>query len=392
MEAENTVANSRNFKELSMKIGILTMSYRRNYGGILQCIALQNTLRKMGHDVQVINFRSARKKSLMRRLKLLVTDFDYKTYRDWLSDKAKDFLNKANGKKKPLPPSLLEKCGKFIKENISYTELCNEDSIGHIVSKNKYDAIVIGSDKIWGSLGYSQLVYFGDWKPSFYGKLISYAACSSMKKIPRYNKSKISGLLSHFNAVSVRDRNTYDVIAPCCQEKPQIVADPTLLYDFKDYLHPYEGNEYIFAYILGREIDGGHHKAIEKIRDKYGKIPIKAIVLTDESMDMVQFADEVHYDATPEDWINMLAHASFVYTDSFHGVLFSLKYHKSFVAYYKEASRASRLLDLKERFPIGQNIVTSVSEMSLSEPDYKMIDSFLDKETEKSRSFLESNL
>lgn len=43
-----------------MKIAILTLPLHNNYGGILQCYALQTVLEGMGHQVTVINRRWAR--------------------------------------------------------------------------------------------------------------------------------------------------------------------------------------------------------------------------------------------------------------------------------------------------------------------------------------------
>ena len=40
-----------------MKIGILTFHRAHNYGAVLQCYALKKTLEKMGHYVQVIDYR-----------------------------------------------------------------------------------------------------------------------------------------------------------------------------------------------------------------------------------------------------------------------------------------------------------------------------------------------
>ena len=39
-----------------MKIGILTFHRGHNYGAALQCYALQEVLKSMGHDVWVINY------------------------------------------------------------------------------------------------------------------------------------------------------------------------------------------------------------------------------------------------------------------------------------------------------------------------------------------------
>ena len=377
-----------------MKIGILTMVYRHNYGGILQCVALQNVLKSWGHDVEVIQFKTKQRASFRRRLHLLCTDFKFDVYVSWVKDKCSDVFNCLLNKRRSLPKSLLENCGKFIQDNINYTEFCDESTIGTLVEKQGFEVIIVGSDKIWGSLGYEQLVYFGDWFPKFEGKLISYAACSSQSNVPKYNHQKVEELLSHFTAISVRDRHTWNVIRPFIKTEPQIVVDPTVLYDFTEYISPYEGGEYIFAYILGREIKGGGHaKILAQIKNKYGNIPVKAIVLSDESLGIVPYADEVIYDADPGVWLNSLAHASFVYTDSFHGILFSLKFRKPFVAYYKEYSRASRLIDLKERWGLNDFIVDSADKIDMDQClDYQNILPFIKAEKESSLSYLKNNL
>ena len=40
-----------------MKIGILTFHFGNNYGGLLQCYALQEVLKRAGYEVEIINYR-----------------------------------------------------------------------------------------------------------------------------------------------------------------------------------------------------------------------------------------------------------------------------------------------------------------------------------------------
>ena len=40
-----------------MKIGIITVHRAYNYGSVLQCYALQEYLKSLGHDVWVIDYR-----------------------------------------------------------------------------------------------------------------------------------------------------------------------------------------------------------------------------------------------------------------------------------------------------------------------------------------------
>lgn len=373
------------------------MNYRRNYGGILQCVALQNTLENMGYEVEVIRFQSLDKGRLRRKIKLLFSGLPITVMGKYLYDIGKDFIALLFGKQKPLSVQLLNKCKQFIDANIKYTELCNEKTIGELLSKHKMDAIVIGSDKIWEELSRDQLVYMGDFEPSFQGKILSYAACSSFPFIPSYNKDKIHRLLLNFSAISVRDVYTRNLFKCYSDIDMKIVLDPTFLYDFQPYLIRKIEEPYVFTYILGREIKGRHKIMLEQIRKKYGDIKIKAIVLSDESMDIVPYVDEVIDDADPSEWLNAIYNASFVYTDSFHGIVFSLKFRKQFVAYYTEASRATRLIDLRDRFYLDNVIVSSVKEAcDKGAVDYRinydLICKTLDKMQGQSNVFLKDSI
>lgn len=380
-----------------MRIGILTMNYRRNYGGILQCIALQNILEKMGYEVEVIRFQAMDKGRFRRKIKVLFSGLPVSVMGKYLYDIIKDFIASLVGKQKPISIQLLSKCKLFIDANIRYTELCNEDTIGNLLIRHKLDVLVIGSDKIWDELARKQLVYMGDFKPRFQGKILSYAACTSFPFIPSYNKEKIHYLLLDFTAISVRDNYTRNLFRCYTDLDMKVVLDPTLLYDFQPYLVRKNEEPYIFTYILGREIEGGHKLMVEQIRKKYGNIKIKAIVLSDESTDIVPYVDEVIDDADPSEWLNAVYNASFIYTDSFHGIMFSLKFKKPFVAYYTEASRATRLIDLRERFHLDNVIVASSKEALVKDSinqiiDYGSIYNVLHEMQKYSQSFLQDSI
>lgn len=380
-----------------MKIGILTMNYRRNYGGILQCVALQNTLENMGYSVEVVRFHPLDRGRFRRKIKLLLSGVPINILGKYFYDIVKDFVALFIGRQKPISTQLLSKCEKFINDNIKYTELCNEESIGGLLFKHNVDVLIIGSDKIWGELSRDQLVYMGDFEPRFNGKILSYAACSSFPIIPSYNKGKIYNLLRRFSAISVRDVYTRNLFNCYSDIDIKVVLDPTFLYDFKPYLIKKEEEPYVFTYILGREIDGGHKIMIDQIRERYGNIKIKAIVLSDESMDIVPYVDEVIDDADPSEWLNAIYNASFVYTDSFHGIVFSLKFRKAFVAYYTEASRATRLIDLRDRFYLDDVIVSSAKESSAKgsvnhKINYDLVYEILDRMRDDSEIFLKNSI
>ena len=368
------------------------MNYKSNYGGILQCLALQSVIQEMGHDVDIIRFEYLQK-DLRSRLRSLFIGSPQKIL-GLINGICYSILCKIREKRYPLSKRLLCRNEEFISNNIHYTELCNEETIGTLVEKNNYDVIIIGSDKIWGAVSRSQLVYFGEWDPIYKGKFVSYAACSSQKKIPKFNDKKIGGLLKKFSGVSVRDKHTLSLISHYENLNPKLVLDPTFLYNFPNLVNmdnP-DTEPYILTYILGREISGGHNMMLEKIKKEIGNCKVKSIVLTNQTTDIVRYSDEVIFDATPVEWINLIKNSLFVYTDSFHGAVFSLKFGKNFIAYYRERNRASRLIDLGEQFGIQNCICASAQEadvnVAISALRYDLIIKEIEKEKQKSLEFL----
>ena len=112
---------------------------------------------------------------------------------------------------------------------------------------------------------------------------------------------------------------------------------------------------------------------------------------------LCDYADRVFYDLGPEEWLDMIRNATFVFTDSFHGTLFSLKFHRPFLAYYAEDMRATRFIDLEKRYQIERYLVTSVDEIDtkgslLEEPDYKVIDRAIREHVDFSIKFLKEAL
>lgn len=350
-----------------MKIGILTQTPSYNYGGTLQCMALQRVLEKMGHNVEVIAYKSNNRGRRLAKVKLLFAGLKLSEVFSTIADKMWNSLNSQAHRTRPLSSLMIKKNTSFIENYINLTERCDEETIGELVQTHEYDAIIFGSDIIWGDLGMPQLTYFGDWNPIPKCKLLSYAACSGKLSIPNYNRRKIENCLNRFDKISVRDEQTRNLFSSLCDKRISIVADPTLLYDFDEF----KNNEiidspYILTYILGREITGGHKEMLSKIKVKYPKCIVVSIVMTTESTDIVKYSDKIIYDASPDEWVSLFFHASFIYTDSYHGTIFAIKFRKAFVSYYRELLRSSRLIDLKKRYNISE-IVKSVDQFGLNE-------------------------
>ena len=116
------------------KIGILTFHNVINYGGVLQCMALQDFLKAYNYEVEVINYKS---KHISKNNKLIKFSS--------ISNLIKSVLT--------LPFNYIRKkrYNNFIKNNLILTnDVKNYDELKKLCEE-KYDYVIIGSDQVWNS-------------------------------------------------------------------------------------------------------------------------------------------------------------------------------------------------------------------------------------------------
>ncbi|WP_302560920.1 polysaccharide pyruvyl transferase family protein [Phocaeicola sartorii] len=379
------------------KIGILTLVTQggSNYGGLLQCLALQNVLCDLGYDVSVINFMSTEATSVFHKIICRLSSLDgLCDFCGLIKDVFLDSAGILSLKKGEKNKELLEYFEKYRSENLRLTPRVNESNIGNVCCD--YDVIIVGSDQVWSGFTKDKLVYLCDWYPVYAGKRISYAACSSRPRVPQIKYAKISRLMKRMDGISVRDNQTANIVKKVCNIDAVQVLDPVFLYDFNHLINDslsYVEEPYILFYVLGPEISGGYEKMLKLLKAQLGDMKIIAIQLRDHNAKIAKYADVVLSSCLINDWITLIAKARFVVTDSFHGLCFSLKYRRPFIAFYTAAWRASRLLDMKDRFSLDMIVVSSVNDMvqksSLSfEIDYNVIEQKIKRGREFSLQYL----
>lgn len=296
-----------------MKIGIITFHNALNAGAVLQAYALQTLLTQQGHKVEFINYTPTRKY----------------TFRDYVAKSPIVMFNKwrniYNGKK-------YTKYGNFNKVlNLSpiryqsYEELKN--------SNLDYDVYIAGSDQIWNFYTSLSPVYMLDFVPDG-KKKIAYAASMGQCHI---NKSLYEGFknrLMSFDAISLREKSGVDFVNTLL--KGEKIAyqtlDPTLLIDAKYYdkiiyREDIKTKQYICTYILS-ELDNENAKIIKTIKSF-----LKLSIINLRNPDTCIWSPHAYNKiVTPYQWLYYIKYSDFVICSSFHAVVFSLIFHKQFIA------------------------------------------------------------
>lgn len=306
-----------------MKIGIITFHASFNYGSMLQAYALQTFLERNGHDVEIINFRTAKQKSMYPK------PIRFNTYGD-----IKQNVKRLIFEPKTILP-LLKKWSLFDKFLHNRLNISKEYStVEELKLANfKYDLLITGSDQIWNTdcIDFSE-AYFGNFiNPS--APKIAYAVSMGPHpetKDSEYYKSQVK----NFKAISVREQRTKSFLENngIC-DKAQVVLDPTMLLEKEDYLRiidskPLINMDYVFYYTPF----GPNHKVLKEavsIANAKG-LPI----ICDNSYyvnALKEYNNVIAYPAVgPEQFLNLIKNAKVVCGGSFHLMIFSIIFGKEF--------------------------------------------------------------
>ncbi len=351
-------------------IGIVTQPLGYNYGGILQNYALQRTLENIGFNSITLD-----------------VGYRYANVRFFFSKIETQILN-CFGINRPYPPkpfknkSIPSKTGIFIFNKIKTTKPYNRYS-SSILKKYKINVVIVGSDQVWRPI-YNESIenMFLDFVGNEYVK-IAYAASFGTDEW-EYGKDdtdRCRALIKSFAGVSVRERSGIKLVKERLKyESVEFVLDPTMLLNKEHYLSlcnivPQKENKYICLYILDVT---DKTKEIAKRLSEQMRMPIRQIY-AHGSMKL-----------TVEEWLSCIRDASFVITDSFHGMVFSIIFNREFIVIPNDNRGNSRFLSLLEILGLNSRVYDPLTkEMPI---DWTLVNKRLEHYKIVSLSFLKKHL
>lgn len=371
-------------------IAILTRRYGENFGSSFQAFALQYTIDRLGFKSKVLDYDELHH-SFRWRVKPFLYDTLYffckigilklfyrKLYFMLLN------RHKQKYKFRLFDNVTLHKTSKKLK---------SKKQLSQVVSK--FDYCVCGSDQIWSPFLFDENYYLTFVNKNL-TKKVAYAASLGI-----YDETLIfdqmKGLISDFDYISVRESNAVDLLANAgVKNKIEFVLDPTLLVDksiWKSFQSDYhiEGN-YILCYFLGKNIPNNFIQALK------AKTNMKVLNIQMYYNINNLNADIELFDVGPSDFLSLLSTASYVCTDSYHGVLMSYNFQKNFFVFnrFKESdfnnqnSRVDSVLTLMMLESRRVNDNSDVNDMDLC--IHYPVDNTMSDMVEKSISYIKNSL
>lgn len=352
-----------------MKIGILTHQYINNYGAFLQAYALHKAISKMFPDdeVQIINYIN------IKHFAINVAGW-FRFYKN--RENLKCWMQKIK-----IPHTF----SKARKNDMCLSPVCFTVKQ---VNKLKFDCIIVGSDEVWNynDTKSNAPIKFGEGLEC--EKLIAYAP-SVGKTVPNEDMPKyvIEGI-KKFKAISARDDLTYELAKDITGKDPVRVLDPTFLASFPKTELKVEYKPYILFYYC----DNLPKDIFNEILD-YAKSNGLAVYGAGE-------CDKRYTDITvnlkPFEWVEMFRSAEFVFTGTFHGVVFSILNKRQFKVYLTNESRIKKVRALLKELGINNREIDSNFKFDLkkqnNEIDYKSAYETINVKRKESKEFLHNTI
>lgn len=333
-----------------MKIGIVTFwQTRDNYGQILQCFALQEALRKNGHEPELIRTNFSVELSFKVRmknfLKKIVRFFSKKIYYGVVFE--------------------------FWSKHVKYTKKIFLEKKDFSKEDLNYDAFICGSDVVWsenvgmGSFGEMCFLGFVS-KPR---KKISYAASFGSNELSDTFSFFVKEKIKDYHRVSVREESGVGICANLGRCDAASVCDPTFLLERVDYMK-------LFSYKRERKF------VLEYFIGWSTKVPEQEIekFVLDNDMTVKRIFSQrkkrkIFNRMTVSKWLQKYSSANAVFTNSYHGTIFALIFNKPFI-YFPLGGSAQKLNDRVINLLCKMDLVSRIwnPDKSIEEQVYEKIE------------------
>lgn len=372
------------------KIGIITYFYFYNYGTMLQGFATQLLFNKFPNTVsEIIDYRfgtktSPHKMDILRiRMKRILVYFkEFK--RVYLTGKYAKLKSQRN--------ILFDE---FAAKNLSLSS--KKYMYEHEITSDapQYDIYVTGSDQTFSpKIGFSPVLFLNF---AFRGSIkAAYAPSFGVSSLTEEESNYIGEQLQKYNYLSCRESYGSNIIEKITGRKVTTVLDPTLMIQSEEWIRyavkPNIDGKYILCYFLG---DRDYYRDYVAQLSKQTRLPVYYIPVNWKDFNK---SNNLLWEVGPSEFLGLIANAEYVCTDSFHGTIFSVNFHKEVRVFMKHAGNVSggdnsRLFDILKRLGIEKQLITEYSKGTIIKDsciDYENVDKLLNVERVKSFKYVES--
>ncbi len=349
------------------KTGLLTFHHVLNYGAILQCFALQESIVGIGGSCKVIPYECQR---LLENDRILKKGFPKPV-------QMAKYISQGYGTGR--------KKRNFRKFAEQYLDLADS------VRWEEFDRIVVGSDQVWNlsltGMDYTYMLENADCQK------IAYAASFGEAPVPKSEEGRLMKAIRQFDSLSMRERASCEMLRSRGIDAAEVV-DPVLLMeecrwsDLAARSAVERPKHYILIYCVEKSQEVFRYA--RKVSEAFGY----PIVYLNQNL-LFREKDFIYRrGVSPGQFLAWIREADFIVTNSFHGTAFSVIFEKKFASDTQwHGGENQRMVNLLEKLHLKGRAIQCLPEDDIDrEIDYKTVKKQLYECRSQSRDYLRKAL
>lgn len=287
-------------------IGIVTYYETNNYGANLQAFALQKIISIRGKNVCILKYPN---NPICKREK-------------------KKIHNQIKETKNLYQKFII--IIRFIKSKLAFIHFRNKYIRPQYINKS-VTKIIVGSDQVWNTeINNGDPYYYLNF---FNNSKYSYAASFGIESMSLKYEDTLIDYLRKFKNIGIREESGKKYLYNEYGIYSTITLDPTLLIKKEEWIRYFnifpKNKDYLFLFIIGNVSPYLQQYLKKHYSDKL-EINWNNQFISDNIIKNIP-------SGSPQKWLSYLAYSEIVVTNSYHGVLFSILFHKNFILYYKNS-------------------------------------------------------
>lgn len=376
-------------------VAILTKYYKNyNYGGMLQGYALHRVITELGYSCDIVSYNVNENKNPVYK------NVAQQCKQYGMTSAAKKVLEKVIAKFNFIIKDVLISrqvlFDKFMEMNAAGTEVFTDENLTTL--NNEYKMFVSGSDQVWNPNAVRKLYLQGFVSDN--RKKIAYAASIGRDKFSKYEADILIPYIKRFDYLGIREKTGKELLEEYMDRNIDTVLDPTLLLGQDEWsivaTERLINEPYALVYFFSDSFKV--RKKLEKFCEQRG-LKLVLIPYAKQEFNLGDHKGKCIRldDVGPREFVSAIKYADYVFTDSFHGAVFSIIHGIQFFVFERNkkghVSMNSRLYDLLDTFHLRNRLLVMDSTIETTDDiDYKRVDNILTKEKEKSTNFLKKAL
>lgn len=356
------------------KIGIITFHRAINYGAMLQAIALQKAISKLGYASELIDYVDG----LYDHYRI-----SYKTSNPFKS--IVKYVLSGSVRKRNF------RFEKFLLENAKISDKKYNRFNIDTLDESSYVAFITGSDQTFNPLivDYDENYVLGFVKDK--SKCNSYAASIGLERLTGQNKDWLRNNVEKYHAVLVREKTAKKLLNSIGIMNTPLVCDPTFLLSAEEWMEMMRPVKIPAHYILHYGFKNNKYME-EKIKQLSIKTGYPVYTISDKIK-----ADDRGYKKFsgigPGEWLFLIAHADYIVTNSFHGMIFSFIFNRQVWVADSNDGTFSRMGDFLEKMGCTARIIRNNWDKNTEEMiSYDRVNHLMNEYIKESRTILRQTL